>query len=440
MKFSDFNLHPSVYEGVEAMGFETPTEVQSKVIPMIVEGNDVIACAQTGTGKTAAFLLPLMHHLAEKEANVIKALVLAPTRELVQQIDTQFQGFSYFTGLSSIAIYGGNDSAVWEQQRVAIESGCDVMIASPGRLLSHLNLGYVKLESLEYLILDEADKMLDMGFLEDLEKIISYLPKKRQTLMFSATMPPKIRTLAKNILNEPQELNVAISKPAEGVMQVAYLTNDRQKNPLIIQLLSDKDLDSVIVFSSTKLKVKELVKDLVKAGIKAKAIHSDLNQEERESVMLDYRNRKFPVLVATDILSRGIDVDNIGLVLNYDVPQDAEDYVHRVGRTARAKTEGVAITFINENDMGRFGRIEKLIEQEIMKLPNPEEIGEGPAYNPEIRRNGRHKSGKRKPQGQHKKQGKDSKNTHKKPSGDAGDKKQGHKKKWHGNKRKPKES
>ncbi len=406
MKFSDFNLHESVYEGVEAMGFETPTEIQTNVIPMIVEGSDVIACAQTGTGKTAAFLLPMMHHLVQKEHSGIKGLILAPTRELVQQIDQQFQGFSYFTGLSSIAIYGGNDSAVWEQQRVAIESGCDVMIASPGRLLSHLNLGYVKLDSLDFLVLDEADKMLDMGFLEDLVKIISYLPEKKQALMFSATMPPKIRELAKKILNNPKELNIAISKPAEGVMQVAYLTYDKQKNPLIIDLLKDKDLDSVIVFSSTKQKVKELVKDLVKAGINSKAIHSDLEQSEREEVMLAYRNRKFPVLVATDILSRGIDVDNIGLVLNYDVPQDAEDYVHRVGRTARAQTEGVAITFINETDMIRFGRIEKLIEQTIMKLPNPDSVGDGPEYNPQRRDHRKKHSGKK-----HDKAGSDNKRT-----------------------------
>lgn len=387
MKFIDFKLHQNVFEGVEAMGFEEPSPVQELVIPIALEGKDLIACAQTGTGKTAAYLLPLMHHLSTNRSDKIKGLILAPTRELVLQIDQQFQGFGYFSGLESIAIYGGNDSAVWEQQRVAIESGCNVLIASPGRLLSHLNLGYVNLSDLEYLILDEADKMLDMGFVDDIIKIISYLPENRQTLMFSATMPPKIRTLASKICDTPEEINIAISKPAEGVLQAAYLVYDNQKNKLISLLLAEKELDSVIIFSSTKSKVKTLVTDLVKAGFGAKAIHSDLEQSERELVMRDFRNRKFPILVATDIVSRGIDVDNIGLVVNYDVPHDAEDYVHRIGRTARASSTGVALTFINETDIQRFARIERLIEDTIYKVPNPESIGDGPVYDPKNDRN-----------------------------------------------------
>lgn len=388
MKFKDLALCDAVFEGIDAMGFEKPSKVQEFVIPRALEKKDLIACAQTGTGKTAAYLLPLLHHLSQNRSDKIKAIILAPTRELVLQIDQQFQGFAYFAGLESIAIYGGNDAAIWERQRVAIETGANVLIASPGRILSHLNLGYVDLSELEYLILDEADKMLDMGFLEDLTKIIQYLPKNksRQTMMFSATMPPKIRQLAKMILNHPEEINIAISKPAEGILQGAYLVYNHQKNKLISSLLKEKKLESAIIFSSTKQKVKELVKELKNNGFSVKAIHSDLEQAEREAVMLAFRNKKFPILVATDILSRGIDVDNIELVINYDVPHDAEDYVHRIGRTARAASTGVGLTFINEEDQYKFSRIEKLIETEVYKIPNPENVGPGPEYNPEFKR------------------------------------------------------
>lgn len=383
MEFAELNLHPQVFEGVDAMGFGETTPVQEQVIPVALEKKDLIACAQTGTGKTAAYLLPLLHHLASKREQKIKALILAPTRELVMQIDQQFQGFGYFCGVESVGIYGGNDSAIWDQQRCAIEEGANVLIASPGRLLSHLNLGYVNLENLEYLILDEADKMLDMGFLEDLKRIITYLPQKRQTMMFSATMPPKIRQLANTILHNPVEINIAISKPAEGVEQTAYMTYDAQKNKLIEILLKGKDLDSVIIFASTKSTVKSLVNDLRHAKLNARAIHSDLEQCDREAVMLDFRNHKFTILVATDIVSRGIDIDNIGLVINYDVPRDPEDYVHRVGRTARAKSTGAAITLINPLDVPRFAKIESLIGNMITKVALPEELGEAPIYNPE---------------------------------------------------------
>jgi superfamily II DNA/RNA helicase len=382
LKFKEFNLRQDVYDGLEAMGFDEATPVQEQVLPIVLSNKDLIACAQTGTGKTAAYLLPLLHHIKNSGDNKIKALILAPTRELVHQIDQQFQGFAYFVGLESIAIYGGGDAAVWEQQRVAIESGAHVLIASPGRLISHLSLGYVDLSALQYLILDEADKMLDMGFMEDIEKIIGYLPENRQTMLFSATMPPKIRHLANKILKNPEAINIAVSKPAEGVLQAAYLTYDNQKNNLIVNLLSEKELDSAIIFVSTKQKVKELLKDLTDKGLNVKAIHSDLDQNERQSVMLDYKNRKFPVLVATDIVSRGIDIDNIGLVINYDVPNDPEDYIHRVGRTARAQSTGVALTFINKTDQSRFLKIEELIGEEIFKIPNPSEIGKGPEYKP----------------------------------------------------------
>lgn len=385
MKFIDLQLNPEVFEGVDAMGYDEATPVQEQVIPVALEKRDMIACAQTGTGKTAAYILPLLHHLTTKREQKIKALILAPTRELVMQIDQQFQGFSYFCGVESIAIYGGSDGGIWEHQRGAIESGANVLIASPGRLISHLNLGYVNLDSLEYLILDEADKMLDMGFVDDINRIISYLPKnkKRQTLMFSATMPPKIRQLANSILTNPVEVNIAISKPAEGVQQSAYMAYDEQKNKLIEILLKNKELDSVIVFASTKSTVKTLVQDLRHAKLEARAIHSDLEQFEREEVMLDFRNRKYPILVATDIVSRGIDIDNIGLVINYDVPRDPEDYVHRVGRTARAKSTGEAITLISPKDAYRFAKIEALIGYEIAKMPMPEELGAAPEYNPQ---------------------------------------------------------
>ena len=391
MKFSEFGLRQEVYDGVEAMGFDEASPVQEMVLPIALQKRDLIACAQTGTGKTAAYLLPLLHHIKNSGEDKIKALILAPTRELVHQIDQQFQGFSYFVGLDSVAIYGGSDGAIWEQQRLAIERGAHVLVASPGRIISHINLGYVDFSGLEYLILDEADKMLDMGFLEDLEKIVKHLPKNRQTMMFSATMPSKIRQLAKTILNNPYEINIATSKPAEGVLQAAYLTFDNQKNPLIKHLLAEKELDSVIIFASTKIKVKELHADLVKTKLNAKAIHSDLEQSEREEVMLGFRNKKFPILVATDIVSRGIDVDNISLVINYDAPNDPEDYIHRVGRTARASSTGVALTFINEADQYKFGQIEKLIDDVIFKIPNPEEIGPGPEYNPGIFRKGRYR-------------------------------------------------
>lgn len=414
MKFSEFNLRDEVYDGIEAIGFKEPSPVQEQVIPLALQKKDIIACAQTGTGKTAAYILPLLHHLHGNTENKVKGLVLAPTRELVLQIDQQFQGFAYFAGVESAPIYGGNDSKIWEQQRVAIETGVNVLVASPGRLIAHLNLGYVDFSALEFLILDEADKMLDMGFLEDITKIISYLPKNRQTMLFSATMPSKIRFLANQILNKPEEISIAVSKPAEGVLQAAYMAHDNQKNPLISHLLSEKELDSVLIFASTKVKVKNLVSELKQAKFNVKAIHSDLEQSERQEVMRDFRNKKFPILVATDILSRGIDVDNISLVINYDVPQDPEDYVHRIGRTARAKSTGVALTFINGNDQSRFGRIEKLIEDEVFKIPNPPKIGPGPDYNPNARSKGGNYSHRRKKGGGSKRPSK--KGNYRKPS------------------------
>lgn len=385
MKFSDFNFESNLQEGLDSMGFNTPTPIQEQAIPIILSKRDLIGCAQTGTGKTAAFLLPILNKLAKDPTDSTNTLIIVPTRELALQIDQALQGFSYFTSVSSLAIYGGSDGSSFEREKRALSEGANIIIATPGRLMAHLNMGYVKLDKLEHLILDEADRMLDMGFVDDILKISNYLPKVRQTLMFSATMPPKIRTLANSLLVNPEQISISISKPAAGVIQGAYLVYDTQKNNLIKSLLEGKDLSSVIIFVSTKIKVKELERDLQKAGLKAKAIHSDLDQPEREEVLRNFRSKKLQILVATDILSRGIDIEDIGLVINYDVPGDAEDYIHRIGRTARAAATGVALTFINEYDQQKFFQIETLLESEVKKLPLPESLGIGPVYSPEIK-------------------------------------------------------
>ena len=383
MNFSDFKLHDAVMEGVEAVGYEKPTTVQEQSIPHIMAQKDVIACAQTGTGKTAAYVLPLLHNLLTHpgSGHSIRALIIAPTRELAVQIDQQLEGFAYFAGLSSIAIYGGGTGADFETEKRAVKEGADVIVATPGRLISHLTLGYVKLDKLNCLILDEADRMLDMGFLPDIQRIISFLPKERQTLMFSATMPEEIRRLARKVMHEPEEISLAVSKPAENVLQAAYMVHDSQKTKLLKSLIQDKkELASILIFSATKSSVKDLEKELKRMKMDVRAIHSDLDQSVRKEVLNDFKNRHTRILVATDIVSRGIDVDNISLVLNYNVPQDAEDYVHRVGRTARAEKTGLAITFINQKEVRNFQKIEKLIGSEVRKLPLPEELGSGPDY------------------------------------------------------------
>jgi superfamily II DNA/RNA helicase len=395
LTFSDFNFHPDLQEGLLSMGYKTPTPIQTQAIPLVLQKHDLIACAQTGTGKTASYLLPILHQIAQTEKKFINTLILAPTRELAQQIDQQVEGLAYFTGISSIAVYGGGDGAIYETQKRALRDGVDIVIATPGRLIAHLSSGAIQLDHLQHLVLDEADRMLDMGFSDDIMRIISYLPKKRQTLLFSATMPPKIRGLANAILNAPLQVNIAISKPAEGITQQAYLTFDHQKIPLITSLLKDKTYQSGIIFSSTKA--------LRKTGIVAKAFHSDLEQEERELLLNAFRARQLPFLIGTDVLSRGIDVEGIDLVLNYDVPPDPEDYIHRIGRTARAATTGTAITFVNERDQRRFFTIESLIGKEIDKLQLPEPLGQGPAYQPE-KKSHQH-THKRKPSVKNKKSG-----------------------------------
>ncbi len=383
MKFSDFHLHSELISGLEAMGFEEPTPIQEQAIPPVMEGKDLIGCAQTGTGKTAAYLLPMLHHLIEGGAHGIQTIIIAPTRELAVQIDQQLEGFLYFTSLSSITIYGGKDGAAFDVQKNALKRGTDIIIATPGKLISHLNLGYVDTSGLKYLILDEADRMLDMGFYEDIIRIASFLPEKRHTLMFSATMPPKIRQLSKTLLENPEEINIALSTPAENILQVVFHVYGNQKLPLIEHLLKAKRVNSLIVFCSRKTTVKEVGKILNKLDYNVAAIHSDLEQDEREEVLRQFKSKQLQILVATDILSRGIDVEGIELVVNYDLPNDPEDYVHRIGRTARADASGAAFTFVEPQDQYSYSRIVNLIGDENITVAKlPEYLGEAPSYDP----------------------------------------------------------
>ena len=388
MKFEDLSLCDEVMEGLQAMNFTEATPVQEQAIPVILQKKDVIACAQTGTGKTAAFILPLLHNLQQdaQHVNGIKAVIMAPTRELAQQIDQQMEGFSYFSPFSSVAVYGGNDSQAWDVQRNGLQKGADVVIATPGRLISHINLYKIDFSTVQYLILDEADRMLDMGFFDDIMLIVKQLPKERQTIMFSATMPPKIRQLAKSILNNPEEIRIAISRPPETIMQTAFICYEAQKTNIIKHLFATKEPNKVILFSGSKLKVKEIARTLKRMNFSAEEMHSDLDQAQRDRVMHEFRNNRVNILVATDIVSRGIDIDDITLVINFDVPYEVEDYVHRIGRTARAGEEGMAITFVAIEEQYRFKQIEDFLGKEIYKIPMPEELGETPAYEPEKHR------------------------------------------------------
>src|SRR5690554_3802019 len=361
------------------MGFTKPTPIQEQAIPLIQEGKDLIATAQTGTGKTAAFILPILNKIAKTGSSQLNTLILAPTRELAVQIDQQIQGFAYFLGISSIPIYGGGDGIVWEQQKKALEQGAEIVVATPGRLIALLAGGKINLETLEHLILDEADRMMDMGFSDDILKIVNYLPKNRQTVLFSATMPPKIRKFSQQLLRNPEEINIALGKTAKGITQSSYMVYDNQKEALVKHILSQKEYEAVIIFCSTKDKVKSLYK-VLKKDFEIEAFHSDLEQVEREKIMSAFKNRSLKILVGTDIISRGIDVVGIELVINYDTPSDPEDYVHRVGRTARADSQGEAITFVNEKDKFKYANIEKLIGMEIDKIPIPEHLGEAPSF------------------------------------------------------------
>ncbi|MFO7863226.1 MAG: DEAD/DEAH box helicase [Salinivirgaceae bacterium] len=383
MSFETFNLDPKLMEAISYMGFEDASPIQKLAIPHVLEGHDLIACAQTGTGKTAAFILPVISRAMELKQEGVHTLILVPTRELAVQIDQEIQGIGYFTNTETIAIYGGGDGTEWGKEKKVLTTGAGIVVATPGRLLAHLKLGYVDFSSVQHLILDEADRMLDIGFHDDIMKIISHLPENRQSLMFSATMPDKVRKLASKILNKPHEVNTAISKPAEGVLQGTYLVHDNQKLPILARLIGDNpDYESILIFTSTKKNVNAIVNNLKKTEKSVEGISSDLEQKERELVLLRFRSKQTRILVATDVMSRGIDVKDIHLVVNYDVPGDAEDYVHRVGRTARAKTTGVALTLINTDDMAKFHRIEKLIETELIRIPLPPEMGAGPEWNP----------------------------------------------------------
>ena len=390
-KFTDFGLNETLLEALSYMNFEEATEIQEKAIPTILEGKDLIGCAQTGTGKTAAFVLPTLNQVAEEQSDGVQVLILCPTRELAVQIEQQIQGIAYFTNASCYAVYGGGDGVSWEGEADALKGGADIIVATPGRLLAHIARGYVKFDTVKHLILDEADRMLDIGFYDDIIKIIKTLPDERQSLMFSATMATKIRQLAKQILKNPEEISVAISKPAEGVTQKVIMAHEEQKVAVVQHVLGDKeDFNSIIIFCSTKKKVERLARKLKQKGYSCQGISSDYEQEAREEALRDFRSGKTRIMVATDVMSRGIDIKGIDLVMNYDVPGDAEDYVHRIGRTARAKTEGRAVTLISQEDMFKFSKIERLIDRELEKDQPPISIGIGPQWrSPERRSNGR---------------------------------------------------
>lgn len=402
MKFDDILTDDDLLDALWDMHFDDCTPVQELAMPEILAGRDLIAVAQTGTGKTAAYLLPVLEKLASGDypSDAVNCIVMAPTRELAQQIDRQMQGFSYFLNLSSTAIYGGTDGETFARQKQGLKLGADVVIATPGRLIAHLSMGYVDLSRVSFFILDEADRMLDMGFFDDIMQIASHLPKERQTLLFSATMPEKIRLLASKILSDPAEVKIAVSKPADKIVQTAYSIYETQKLPLLLHLFKNNPPKKVIVFASSKLKVKELYRTLRSAHINVGEMHSDLEQEKRDNIMLDFKAGKINVLVATDIVARGIDIDDIEKVINFDVPAEPEDYVHRIGRTARAEASGEGVTFISDREQFRFRRIERLLEAEVPKAEVPEEFGETPVYSPaseKKRSSYRRKSGKRNP-------------------------------------------
>lgn len=387
MEFSELNLDESVLNALDTMNFKECTPVQEHTIPVLLEGHDLIGVAQTGTGKTAAFLLPVLSKLCSGDypEDSINCIIMSPTRELAIQIDRQMEAFSYFMPVSGVAVYGGNDGVRFEQEKKGLTLGADVVIATPGRLISHISLGYVDLSKVSFFILDEADRMLDMGFYDDILQIVKHLPKERQTIMFSATMPEKIRQLAKNILNNPVEIKLAVSKPAEKIIQAAYICYESQKLEIIKDLFSAQQPERVIIFASSKIKVKEVSKALLKMKLNVGEMHSDLEQSKREEILHEFRNGKINILVATDIVARGIDIDDIRLVINYDVPHDCEDYVHRIGRTARANNDGCAITLVNEAEQTKFYQIEQFLDKTIYKLQIPEQLGEGPEYAPKVK-------------------------------------------------------
>lgn len=413
MRFDEILTNDDVLDGLWDMHFDECTPIQEQAIPIIMEGRDLLACAQTGTGKTAAYLLPVINMLADGgfPEDAVNCVVMAPTRELAQQIDRQLQGFAYFMPVSGMAVYGGTDGHTYDQQRRSLKMGADVVIATPGRLLAHLSMGYVDLSKVSFFILDEADRMLDMGFYDDIMQIVARLPKERQTLLFSATMPPKIQQMASKILRDPAEIKLAVSKPAEKIKQSVYYCYEPQKIEILKGIFKENAPQRVIVFSSSKLKVKNLARELRGNGYKLAEMHSDLDQQQRDNVMLDFKSGKVKVIVATDILARGIDVDDIEMVVNFDVPHEGEDYVHRIGRTARADRDGRAVTFVSAEEIYKMRRIEKMLEMEIPRAEVPAELGEtpDPSVVPSKRGGSRGRSNRgrkpgsvpRKPSGQH---------------------------------------
>ena len=386
MKFNELNLDEEVLQALDAMNFKECTPIQEHTIPVILNGHDLIGVAQTGTGKTAAYLLPVLNELNKGTypSDSINCIIMSPTRELAQQIDQQMEGFSYFMPASSVAVYGGNDGIRFEQEKKGLTLGADVVIATPGRLISHLSLGYVDLSKVSFFILDEADRMLDMGFYDDIMQIVKFLPKERQTIMFSATMPAKIQQLAKSILNNPVEVKLAVSKPADKIIQTAYICYENQKLGIIQSLFEHQLPERVIVFASSKLKVKEVTKALLRMKLNVGEMHSDLEQSQRDVIMHEFKSGRINILIATDIVSRGIDIDDIRLVINYDVPHDCEDYVHRIGRTARANNDGCSITFVSEKEQIKFKKIEEFLGKSIYRIPIPEALGDAPEYDPNL--------------------------------------------------------
>ena len=384
MNFTEFGFDARLMDGIDASNYQQATPIQEKVIPHILAGKDVLAFAQTGTGKTAAFLLPIINQLLVKGSHPgsINAMVIVPTRELAIQISQHLEGLSYFTNVSSIAVYGGGDGNNFVQEKKAVSSGADIVVCTPGKMMAHIKMGYVKLQHLQYLILDEADRMLDMGFYDDIMFIIKHLTQKRQNLLFSATMPHNIKKMAQSILHHPVEVSISMSKPPEKIVQKAFMVYDAQKIAAVLHILRDYKYKFVLIFCSSKQSVKQLTRELKRNKISAGEIHSDLEQQQREEVLGQFRSGRLPVLVATDILSRGIDIDSIELVINFDVPHDGEDYVHRIGRTARAEADGTAITLINPKEQRKFTAIEKLLNKSIDKQKLPESLGEQPEYNP----------------------------------------------------------
>ena len=403
MTFEETYLNDNILDALYDMHFEEMTPIQEKCIPEILDGQDLIGVAQTGTGKTAAYLLPILSMLDDGgyPKDAVNCIVMSPTREMAQQIDQAMQGFGYYLdGISSVAVYGGNDGTRFDVETKGLKMGADVIIATPGRLLSHIRMGHIDLSRLSFFVLDEADRMLDMGFSDDILQIAKMLPANHQTIMFSATMPQKIQQLARTLLNNPIEVKIAVSKPADKIQQSAYLCYEPQKLGIIRHLFKAGELERVIIFSGKKDKVKDITRELKHMHINCAPMHSDLSQAERDDVMYRFKAGQVSVLVATDIVARGIDIDDILMVINYDVPHDAEDYVHRIGRTARAQRDGVAITFVSDKDMRNFADIERFLERDIQKNPLPDGLGEAPAYQKSSPhknsrgRGGRHRYGK----------------------------------------------